>query len=203
MKNKFMLLVLFSFALVACENIVEPNNNGKDNPLKQKMEKMSDEMDKLIMTHDPDYDFAMMMKTHHQGAIDMANYELIHGDDDELIGMAQMMKDMQQMEIAELDSFMKAHTMMPDSMMNGMAFMEASKMAMHKMDSLVKVQYLNKNTDHEFAVLMILHHKSAIEMAEAEIEYGKVDEMKEMATKMKEDQLEEIEKLEAWVESNY
>ena len=202
MKNKFMLLVLFSFAIIACENIIDPHENGKGNPLKQKMEKMSDEMDKLMMTKDPDHDFAMMMKSHHKGAIDMANYELIHGDDDKLIGMAQMMKDMQQMEIAKLDSFMKAHTVMPDSM-NGMAFMEASKMAMHKMDSLVKVQYLNKNTDHEFAVLMILHHKSAIEMAEAEIEYGKVEEMKKMATKMKEDQLEEIEKLEAWVENNY
>ena len=40
-------------------------------------------------------------------------------------------------------------------------------------------------------------------MVEAEIEYGKVEEMKKMATKMKEDQLEEIEKLEAWVENNY
>ena len=87
--------------------------------------------------------------------------------------------------------------------MNGMAFMEVSGMAMDKMDSLVKVQYLNKNTDHDFAVLMIHHHQSAVEMAEAEIEYGKVEEMKEMATKMKEDQLKEIEELKAWVAEHY
>ena len=112
-----------------------------------------------------------------------------------------MMKEMQTMEIAELDSFMKAHTMMTDSM-GGMAFMEASHMAMHKMDSLVKKQYLNKDSDYDFAVLMILHHQSAIEMAEAQIKYGKVDELKKMALKMKEDQLKEIEELKAWVDSN-
>ena len=36
-------------------------------------------------------------------------------------------------------------------------------------------------------------------MAEAEIKYGKVDMMKKMASKMKEDQLKEIEELKAWV----
>lgn len=143
MKNKFMFLVLFSFALVACENLMLPNmngngnGNGNGNSLLQKMDKMSNEMDKLMMTKDPDHDFAMMMKTHHKGAIDMANYEISHGDDAKILGMAKKMKEMQTMEIAELDSFMEAHTMMPDSM-GGMAFMEASKMAMDKMDSLVK-----------------------------------------------------------------
>jgi len=202
MKNKFMFLVLFSFALVACENMMLPPMNGNGNPLLQKMNKMSNEMDKLMMTKDPDHDFAMMMKTHHKGAIDMANYEMSHGNDAKILGMAKMMKDMQTMEIAKLDSFMKAHMMMPDSI-NGMAFMEASHMAMHKMDNLVKKQYLNKDSDHDFAVLMIHHHQSAIEMAEAEIKYGKVVEMKEMATKMKEDQLKEIEELKAWVAENY
>lgn len=84
MKNKFVFLVLFSFALVACENMMLPDMNGNSNanPLLQKMDKMSNEMDKLMMTKDPDHNFAMMMKSHHKGAIDMANYELSHGSDD-------------------------------------------------------------------------------------------------------------------------
>jgi len=198
-----MFLVLFSFALVACENMMLPNmnGNGNGNPLLHKMDKMSNEMDKLMMTNDPDHDFAMMMKIHHNGAIDMANYEISHGNDTKILDMAKMMKDMQTIEISELDSFMEAHTMMPDSM-GGMGFMKASEMAMDKMDSFVKKQYLNKDSDHDFAVLMILHHQSAIEMAEAEIKNGKLDEMKKMAIKMKEDQLKEIDELKAWVDSN-
>ena len=40
------------------------------------MHTMEDKMMAMQMSMDPDDDFAMMMKMHHQGAIDMANAEL-------------------------------------------------------------------------------------------------------------------------------
>lgn len=203
MKRKFIFIVLISFTFLACEEIIDHHGfDNKDHPMVQIMDEMSDNMDKMTMTNDPDHDFAMMMKEHHKGAIDMANYELMHGDDAELKDMAQEIIEKQQMEIAELEAFMEGHTVQPDEE-DGMAFMEASERAMDKMDFRVKRQYLNDDTDHDFAALMIHHHRSAVEMAEAELKYGHEEELIEMAKMMKEDQLKEIDELKEWLDENY
>ena len=46
-------------------------------------------MTSMPMSGDPDVDFAMMMRIHHQGAIDMANAELSNGKDPQLKKMAK------------------------------------------------------------------------------------------------------------------
>lgn len=203
MKNKFMFIVLISFTFLACEEIIDHHGNkdNKNHPMVKIMDKMSDQMDKMTMTKDPDHDFAMMMIEHHKGAIEMANYELKHGDDEEMMDMAQEMKDNQQMENDKLEAFMDDHTVMPNEQ-HGMAFMAASEIAMDKMDFRVSMQNLTNKTDHDFAALMIHHHRSAVEMAEAEIEFGHSEEMKEMAKMMKEDQLKEIEDLKEWLDKH-
>ena len=43
----------------------------------------------MPMSGDPDVDFAMMMRIHHQGAIDMANAELSNGKDPQMKKMAK------------------------------------------------------------------------------------------------------------------
>lgn len=45
------------------------------------MHNMVDEMMAMQMPPDPDIAFGLMMRMHHQGAIDMANKELQSGDD--------------------------------------------------------------------------------------------------------------------------
>ena len=47
--------------------------------MKAMMKDMSGKMSSMPMSGDPDADFAMMMRIHHQGAIDMANAELSNG----------------------------------------------------------------------------------------------------------------------------
>lgn len=77
------------------------------------MEKMRSQMDSMKMSGNVDEDFAMMMRTHHQGAIDMAKTELASGKDPELKKMAQKMIDDQTKEISKLDKWMakKGHNM--------------------------------------------------------------------------------------------
>jgi uncharacterized protein (DUF305 family) len=64
-------------------------------------------MDTLKITKDPDNDFALMMRIHHQGAIDMANLELKSGSDATMKQMAQSIITAQQSEIAQLTTFLK------------------------------------------------------------------------------------------------
>lgn len=66
-------------------------------------------MESMKTTGDPDRDFAMMMKMHHQGAIDMAQMELKSGKDAYLKAMAKKVIDAQQKEIKEFDQWLAKH----------------------------------------------------------------------------------------------
>ena len=67
------------------------------------------EMESMKPSGDTDHDFAMMMKMHHQGAIDMAQMELKSGKDAKLKAMAQRIIDAQQKEIKEFDNWLANH----------------------------------------------------------------------------------------------
>ena len=59
------------------------------------------------MSGDTDRDFAMMMKVHHQGAIDMARMELKDGKDAKMRAMAKGIIEAQQKEIKEFDQWLE------------------------------------------------------------------------------------------------
>lgn len=171
--------------------------DNHSSPLMKIMHSMDSAMQAMSMTHDPDYDFAMMMKQHHMGAVNMATYELANGTDATIKAMAQTMKDAQTREIATLDSFMMAHT--PGGM--SMAMMDSLDASMMRMSTGADAQTLKGQSDHDFAHLMIVHHQSAIDMAKAEKMYGTVTMMKNMAQMMIDDQTSEIADMQAWLAS--
>lgn len=63
-------------------------------------------MESMKMTGDHDRDFAMMMKMHHQGAIDMAEMELKNGKDAKMRAMAKKIVADQQKEIKQFDQWL-------------------------------------------------------------------------------------------------
>lgn len=69
----------------------------------------NDKMASMTMTGNPDVDFAMMMKVHHQGAIDMAQAELKNGKEPQMKKMARDIIAAQKKEIAQFDKFLAAH----------------------------------------------------------------------------------------------
>ena len=73
------------------------------------MMKMMKDMESMKMSGDTDKDFAMMMKIHHQGAIDMAQAELKNGKDQKLHKMAKEIIEAQQKEIKEFDQWLAKH----------------------------------------------------------------------------------------------
>lgn len=205
MRNKLMFLVLFSFAVAACENIVDDGNGngtGTDNHLMLTMQDMSKNIVNVKTTNDPDQDFALKMKIHHKGAIDMANYELLRGKNQEVKNFADTIVKAHTLEIAKLDSFINSHTVKVDSV-NGKVFLNESKQAMAKMDSLVKIRSLSGDVDHDFLVLVIEHHKSGVEIADAELSSGQDAALKALVTKLRQGAVEEIAKLQALLNKNF
>lgn len=207
MKNKiamtYLLPLVFAAALSGCEDDdVEglKTQNHDSNEMMSIMHEMSGEMNAMQMTQDADHDFAMMMQMHHQGAINMGNKQLEKGDDATIKAMAQTMIAMQQAEIQELQAFLDGHT--AEVSEQGQAWDMEAMEAMNRMDKNADLEVLTGDTDHDFAILMINHHQSAMDMAQSLLHHGHHDELKEMATKMIEDQSKEITELQNWLLKN-
>lgn len=82
--------------------------DGSDEMKKSMMSGM-DRMQKMSMSGDTDKDFAMLMKMHHQQALEMAKPEIAHGKSPELKAMARKIVKDQTKEIAQLDAWIKKH----------------------------------------------------------------------------------------------
>ena len=80
-----------------------------DGSMMSAMDKMSKDMAAVPMTGDADRDFVGMMLPHHQGAIDMAKYELAHGKDPAMLKLARAIVAAQDKEVAEMKAWQAKH----------------------------------------------------------------------------------------------
>ena len=61
------------------------------------------------------------------------------------------------------------------------AFMQTMSINMTRMDREMAAAPMNGNVDHDFATMMIPHHQGAIDVAKAELSYGKDTAMRRLA----------------------
>ena len=71
--------------------------------------------------------------------------------------------------------------------------------SMERMDRQMATAPMNGNADHEFAAMMIPHHQGAIDMAKAELTYGKDPVMRRLAQEILVDQQSEIDAMRLWL----
>ena len=79
------------------------------------------------------------------------------------------------------------------------SFMHAMNESMDRMDNGMKSASMNGNVDHDFAAMMIPHHQGAIDMARAELLYGKDPVMRRLAEEIVVDQQSEIQAMQLWL----
>ena len=84
---------------------MQKGTGGADS-MKQSMMMGMDSMQKMQASGDIDKDFAMMMKMHHQQAVDMAQTELANGKSPEMKAMAKQIIAAQKKEIARFDRWL-------------------------------------------------------------------------------------------------
>ena len=164
------------------------------------MDKMMTDMHQMTMSGNVDHDFAMMMKSHHQAAVDMAQAELESGKNEELKKMAQKIIDAQKKEISELDSFLDKHKNPEknyDPAMKDEGFSKVMNQNMTMMMDMPKMDH-KSTTDEHFVQMMIPHHQGAVQMAEGFVQFGKDPVLISIAKKMIADQKMEIEQFKKW-----
>ena len=166
--------------------------------VKSGMDKMMTDMHQMEMTGNVDNDFAMMMKSHHQAAVDMAQAELESGKDESLKKMAQNIINAQRSEINELQSFLDNHKNPEknyDPSMKEKGFAKVMDQNMTMMMDMPKMDE-SASTDKHFLQMMVPHHQGAIMMAEGFVQFGKDPGLIALAKKIIADQKMEIEQFE-------
>ena len=79
-------------------------------------------------------------------------------------------------------------------------FMQEMNGSMERMDRRMAEAPMNGSFDHDFASMMIPHHQGAIDMAKAELLYGKDPVMRRLAQEILVDQQSEIDAMKLWLE---
>ncbi|MBA4853431.1 DUF305 domain-containing protein [Emticicia sp. BO119] len=202
MKILFKILTV-CIVLIASSSCKKDNDlievqQHDDNQMMGIMHEMMNKMDQMMMTKDPDVDFAMMMKVHHQGAIEMAKFELQDGSDNQIKDLAQNLIAEQENEIKELENFLSKNN--PKA--NNPEFTSKMMEIMDKMDRNADLQIINGKVDEDFSTLMIGHHQSAIEMANLEVLNGTDGQLKILAASIVKAQQKEIKDFQVWLLNN-
>ena len=102
---------------------------------------------------------------------------------------------------AWIAGLMTAVGMMAGAQMDSraMSFMHSMEESMTRMDGGMKSAPMNGDCDHDFVTMMMPHHQGAIDMAKAELLYGKDPVIKRLAEEIIVDQQSEIQAMQLWL----
>ncbi len=105
-----IITILPSLA-IAATGMNKTGGNEATKAYMQSMQNMDKEMKSMSPTDNPNMDFVMMMKPHHQAAIDMAQTYLKYGTDPKLKSMAKNIITSQKKEIKDMNAWEAKHGM--------------------------------------------------------------------------------------------
>ncbi|ADB42851.1 MULTISPECIES: DUF305 domain-containing protein [unclassified Spirosoma] len=151
----------------------DPNDQAFDRESDRVLGQMMRDMENMEMTGDPDMDFAMMMKMHHQGSIDLGTAENQYGKHAEAKKMADMAIKGDKESQTRLQSFLNGHPA-PEKIDANVykQFKKEMKTAMKQMIQAYAKVPNTADVDVDFVRRLIEHHKGAIAMATLQFKYG-------------------------------
>ena len=158
-------------------------------PFKNIMDIMMQDMHSLTLTNDPDQDFALMMKRHHQAAIEMANLEITKGERESFKALARKIMEDARKDINELNTFLSGYKPAKNT-----GFSKKAMEAMMKSTSNAKWED-SSAIDWQFFQLMSLHHRQGIEMAKVYLTYASQEPTKKVAQRVLKTNEADISKL--------
>lgn len=142
-----------------------------------------------------DVAFATDMIPHHGQAIDMASMAATQADSPEVSQLAQQIMDAQDPEIQTMSGWLKAWgEPVPDSTMGSMGSMDMpGLMSQKEMSQLANASGMK--FDMLFLDMMIVHHQSAIDMANKELADGQNADALKLAQDIIDNQQAQIDQM--------
>lgn len=205
--KKILLPIAFAALIVSCQKteaaVVETpidhvdHQHDKIFPVNEMVTLMDDMMVKMhdqTPSRNNNADFATMMIAHHVGAVEMSELLLKKGKDPILKSFAEEVIAAQNTEIEQMKNFQNTREISTDYE----KFQQALNQSMAAMmDKNIKV---HDDIDKDYAQQMIPHHKSAVEMAEVYLKFGKQPELLKLSKSIVTEQNKEIAELEMWLQ---
>ncbi len=158
------------------------------------------DMDKLRSLTGQDFEiqFMSMMIMHHTSAIEMAQYAATNANHQEVKDAAQTIITSQSQEISQMTGWLKTWyntTPIPNAMT------PAPGMGPSDMMNLGNLK--GDDFDKQFLSMMIMHHTSAIEMAQLAPDRATHQELKTLAQNVISSQTSEIQEFTGWLKAWY
>lgn len=168
-------------------------------PFMDVMNNMMRQMHTVQPTGDADFDFATMMKHHHQGAIDMSNIELQQGQDTTLKSRAQKIIEDSQKDIRDLDSFLTGYQAKARNSQFGKKSMD-KMMQMHSDTAMQRMH--SGSIDQQFARMMRMHHQEGIDMSRQYLKEAKQAAPRKVANNVIKENGNDNKVLKSWMDKN-
>ena len=151
----------------------DPNDQAFDRESDRVLGTMMRDKEEMMMTGDPDMDFAMMMKMHHQGSIDLGTAEIQFGKHAEAKQLAEKAIKGDKESQERLQSYLNQHPT-PEKIDPNVykQFKKEMKTAMKQMIQAYARVPNTPDVDVDFVRRLIEHHKGAIAMATLQFKYG-------------------------------
>ncbi len=172
-------------------------STASNSPIMEAMDKMMKDMHQVEMSGNADHDLISMLIAHHQGAVDMAKAEIESGTEPKLKEIAQKIADKQSKDIDMLQDMLKSADKSKKDYDPAAKQAGLGKDMDDNMNKMMEMNHESSGSvDHEFATMMIKHHKDGMDMGNIILKHAKMPEFKSMAQKMIEEQKKEIAELE-------
>ncbi|MBB6187620.1 DUF305 domain-containing protein [Rhodanobacter sp. MP7CTX1] len=206
--------LIISIATVAAQQLASASGPGGPTIEAQYLARNTIAMNKMMvgmadkLSGNVDHDFVATMIPHHQGAIDMAQIELVFGHNEQLTRLAHEIIVEQLQEISAMHSAIdesplpkpgknrelagsRGNTAPSASLANESLFLAENKTAMDIMMAGMQAPPTG-DVDHDFVATMVPHHRGAVDMAQLEMRYGSDAALKRIAQEIITDQPQEI-----------
>lgn len=164
------------------------------------MDTMMMAMDTTSLGASSEGNFLRQMIPHHEGAIEMAKYEIANGKDPQMLQLAKSILTEQQGEIAEMQAMLRLYPFKADEQ-SSPGYNAAMSATMHAMMEMTPTdsQLAGKSVDCSFALVMLPHHQAAVDMAAALLRFNPQGQVGTYALRIISDQQIEIEQMAAYI----
>lgn len=197
-----LLSVFLCIPLLAADGEQHKEHHAeKKNVLLRMMDSMMTEMESVPLDASVSGDFLRQMIPHHQGAVEMAEYEIKYGKSPEMIRLARKIVTAQQKEIAEMEAMLKNYPYREGETVPIKYVDAMNKIMMDMMHQTPTDEELKgKNVDCSFAMVMLPHHQAAVDMAMVFLKLEPQSQLVTFAQGIVSDQKKEIEQMQKFIE---
>ncbi len=197
-KYSLTIIMMLSTNLLIAQEVVMPEMKmGGENIFLVMMDTMMNRMDNAKVGSSVESDFISQMIPHHEGAIEMASYEIQYGKDFAMVQLAKSILAEQGIEVQQMKLWLKQLNNSPLNTTTD--FDQYMDQTMKMMMKTMPENTMLTNIDSAFAMVMIPHHQAAVDMSKVAIKFTKDRRTNAFAKQIISNQQIEIEQMSSFL----